>query len=63
MILVPFNSARAFVALGSQVVVRVPNTFAVDGLLQFGPVANSGRGEKKKDEDSSDGPLFIVDTT
>ena len=57
MILVPFNSARAFIALGSRVVVRVPNTFAVDGVLQFGPVANSGRSGKKE-EDSSDNPLL-----
>ena len=57
MILVPFNSAPAFVALGSRVVVRIPNTFTVDGLLQFGPVANSGRSGKRED-DSSDGPLL-----
>ena len=57
MILVPFNSAHAFVALGSRVVVRIPNTFAVDGLLQFRPVAHSGRSGKKV-EDSSDAPLL-----
>ena len=56
MILVPFNSARAFITLGSLVVVRIPNTFTVDGLLQLEPVANSGRSVKK--EDSSDGPLL-----
>ena len=57
MILVPFNSARAFVALGSRLVVRIPNSFVVDGLLQFGPVVNRGRS-KKKEECSSDDPLL-----
>ena len=61
MDLVPFNSARAFVALGSRVVVGIPNTFAINGLLQFGPVANSGRSGKKGR--FFRGPSFIVDTT
>ena len=62
MILVPFNSARVFVALGSRVVWRVPNTFAVDGLLRFGPVANSG-GSGKKRQILQMAFFFIVDTT
>ena len=35
MILVPFNSAGVFVALVSRVVLRVPNTFAVEGYYDF----------------------------
>ena len=48
MILVPFNSAHAFVALGSRAVVRIPNTFVVDGLLQFGPLTAVGVEKKRK---------------
>ena len=50
MILVPFISARAFVALGSWLVMKVPNTFAVEGwydmdlLLTAVGVENRGRG-------------------
>ena len=47
---VPFNSARAFVALGSWLWWKVPNTYAVKGLLRKGPVANScGTGTKKRE--------------
>ena len=35
MILVPFISARAFVALGSWLVMKVPNTFAVEGCYDM----------------------------
>ena len=35
MILVPFNSARAFIALGSWLVLKVPNTFAVKGCYEW----------------------------
>ena len=35
MILVPFISARTFIALGFRVMVRVPNTFAVKGCYDM----------------------------
>ena len=51
---VPFNSARAFVALGSWLWWKVPNTCAVKGLLRKGPVANSCGSGTKRGRNSSD---------
>ena len=49
MILVPFNSARAFVALGSWL-VEGTKYVCRQGLATNGPVANSGgSGKKRKD--------------
>ena len=50
MILVPFISARVFVALGFRVVLRVPNTFCRRGQLRYGPFANSGGSGKKNSQ-------------
>ena len=61
MILVPFVSARAFVALGSWLVMKVPNTLAVEGCYDMDLLLTAMGVEKK--EESSDRALFIVDTT
>ena len=45
---VPFNSARAFVALGSRLWWKVPTTYAVKGCYN-GPVANSGGSGTKRE--------------
>ena len=61
MILVPFDSARAFVALGSWLVLKVPNAFTVKGCYEW--TCCLQRWERKKEGESSVGALFIVDTT
>ena len=58
---VPFNSARAFVALGSRW-WKVPNTYTVKGLLRKVPVLTVV-GAEPKERESPLGLFFILDAT